>query len=329
VRRLFGTAAFGGNQVEGLARMADGHAGHTFGLDLRDQSGELGRYILKMGPPGVPRRGSADIFRQTPLLKALHAQGLAVPDICWSSADEDVLGAPFIVMSRLPGRSLILWEPDPSFLEDRLALPELWLAGARALAQIHQVRHETVLAGWEAPTTLLAELDRWTSLVRHSEDGEWQRLLHTLDGALRDTKPQDDPVGLVHGDFQPGNILFYNGRIAGIIDWDLAAIGPQGMDVGWYLMMADAESWHPGWRPVTRAPKDELLRAYGDAGGPALQNTAWYQAFAHFRFCAIAGLNLKLHRNGKRDDPMWEKFALSVPFLLDAALDILSKKDAS
>ncbi len=328
VTRLFKSPAFGGQRVESLDRMADGHAGHTFGLDLRDQSGETSRYILKMGPPGVPRRGSADIFRQAPLLKALYSQGLAVPDICWASADEGELGAPFIVMSRLPGRSLIIWEPDPSFMDGRLALADLWIAGAKALAQIHQVRHDIVLAGWEAPTTLLVELDRWASLVRHSEDAEWQRLLHALGDALRDAMPSDEPVGLVHGDFQPGNILFHEGRIAGIIDWDLAAIGPQGIDVGWYLMMADAECWHPSWRPVTMAPKQDLLRAYGEAGGPALSDSAWYQAFAHFRFCAIAGLNLKLHRNGKRDDPMWEKFATSVPFLLDAAFNILNKKDA-
>jgi aminoglycoside phosphotransferase (APT) family kinase protein len=329
VTRLFEGQAFGGYRVEDMDRMADGHAGHTFGLDLRDQAGETSRYILKMGPPGVPRRGSADIFRQTPLLKALHSQGLPVPNICWSSADEEELGAPFIVMSRLPGRSLIIWEPDPSFLDGRLVLPELWIAGARALARLHQVRHDIVLAGWEAPTSLLAEVDRWASLVRHSEDPEWQRLLHALGDALRDAMPPDDPVGLVHGDFQPGNILFHEGRIAGIIDWDLAAIGPQGIDVGWYLMMADAECWHPSWRPVTTAPKQDVLRAYEEAGGPALRHSAWYQAFAHFRFCAIAGLNLKLHRNGKREDPMWEKFAISVPFLLGSALDILKKKDAA
>src|SRR3546814_959080 len=59
----------------------------------------------------------------------------------------------------------------------------------------------------------------YTTLFRSAE---WQRLLHALGDALRDAMPLDDPVGLVHGDFQPGNILFHEGGIAGIIDWDLA-----------------------------------------------------------------------------------------------------------
>lgn len=329
VSELFESPAYGGQQVVHIDRMADGHAGHTFGLDLRTAEGDLNRYILKMGPPGVPRRGSTDIVRQAPLLAALHADGLAVPDICWASAGEEELGAPFIVMSRLPGRTIIIWEPDPSFLDGSIFLPDLWIAGASILAQIHKVRHDVILPDWEHPTILSAELDRWTALTRHSEGSEWQDILLTLATTLRETMPAEEPVGLVHGDFQPGNILFDKGRITGVIDWDLAAIGPQGIDVGWYLMMADATCWHADWRPVTSAPRQALLDAYASAGGPALSHVEWYESFAHFRFCAIAGLNIKLHRTGRRNDPMWEKFALSVPLLLASALDILNKKDAT
>jgi aminoglycoside phosphotransferase (APT) family kinase protein len=230
-------------------------------------------------------------------------------------------------MQRLPGRSLIIWEPDPVFLAPDAALVDLWVAGARALAAIHRVEHQVHLWGWEDATPLAAELERWASLVRHSQDPSWQDLLHQLCDRLRATMPSDGPVGLVHGDFQPGNILYEQGAITGVIDWDLAMIGSQGIDLGWYLMMADAERWDPGWRPVTTAPKQDLMRAYAQAGGPALSHVGWYQAFAHFRLGSIAGLNLKLHRNGRRQDAIWEKFALSVPSLLRAGLDILGRKD--
>lgn len=326
ITRLFETPAFGNHRVVRLEPMADGHAGHTFALDLLDRSARMTRHILKMGPPGVVRRGSADIFRQAPLLTTLHARGLPVPDVAWACADEDALGAPFIVMTRLPGRSLIIWNPDSSFLDMGTALEDLWLAGARALAEIHQFRYDIHLANWEPASRLSSELDRWAALVKHSEDPAWQELLRELGAALRSTMPPDDPVGLVHGDFQPGNILFHEGRIAGVIDWDLAMIGPQGTDLGWYLLMADAGCWDAAWRPITTVPKQNLLRAYAEAGGPALEHIDWYQAFAHFRFGSIAGLNLKLHRNGKRVDAMWEKFALSIPGLLRAGLDLLDRK---
>ena len=327
VARLFESPAFGERQVERLEPMADGHAGHAFGLDLRDRAGQASRHILKMGPPGVPRRGSADIFRQARLLYTLHVLGLGVPDIDWACADEDRLDAPFIVMRRLPGRSLIIWDPDPTFLAGEAALPDLWVAGARALADIHRVDHQVHLADWELATPLTMELERWASLVRHSQDPLWQGLLHQLGDELRATMPHDGPVGLVHGDFQPGNILYDDGCITGVIDWDLAMISSQGIDLGWYLMMADAECWDPQWQPVTTAPKQDLVRAYAEAGGPALSHIGWYQAFAHFRLGSIAGLNLKLHQGGRRQDAIWEKFALSIPSLLRAGLDILNQKD--
>jgi aminoglycoside phosphotransferase (APT) family kinase protein len=325
--RLFATPGYGGRTVQRLSRMADGHAGHTYGLELSGPDGRQESYILKMGPPGVPRRGSADIFRQAPLLKALHAQGLPVPDVRWASPDEEPLGAPFIVMQRLPGRTLIIWDPDPSFPTDAASLARLWIAGAGELARIHRLPHDHVLAHWEQPTTLRAELDRWRALVKHSEDPSWQRDLHVLADALVESMPGDAPAGLVHGDFQPGNILFDGQRISGIVDWDLAVIGPQGLDLGWYLMMAGRECWHPDWRPGETVDRADILTAYADAGGPALADVDWHQSFAQFRFSAIAGLNLKLHRNGKRVDAIWEQFALSVPVLTRSALAILSRKD--
>lgn len=326
IAQLCESGAFGANRFERCEPMADGHAGLTFGLDLRDDAGALRRYILKIGPPGVPRSGSTDIFRQAPLLRALHVAGLAVPDVVWASADEVDLGSPYIVMERLPGRTLIVWEPASSFLDSTVDLAALWIGAAAALAGIHRIPHQSLLAGWEGATTLGTELDRWQSLTRHSADPEWQAMLHRLAAALRRHMPPDEQRGLVHGDFQPGNILYDGGAITGIIDWDLAVIGPQGMDVGWLLMMADGECWAPEWQPAQVAPKRALLRAYADAGGTALEHSTWYQAFSHFRFGAIAGLNLKLHFSGKRVDAIWEKFASSVPILLRTGIEMLDGK---
>ncbi|TXL79577.1 phosphotransferase family protein [Vineibacter terrae] len=311
-----------------IAPMADGHAGLTFGVDLAGAAGVAGRYILKLAPVGVPRRGSTDIYRQAPLLKALHASGLPVPAIRWASADDAALGSPFIIMERLPGRTFIVWEPDASFLETPALIPRLWTSGIESLADFHRLDWRAVLGGWEEPVTLESELARWTALVRHAEDAQWREACHDLADRLGGTMPTASPVGLVHGDFQPGNILFEQGRLAGVVDWDLAVIGPQGLDIGWYMMIADADAWHPQWRPHGPPPQADLIQAYRAAGGPALDRLAWHQAFAHFRMGAIAGLNLKLHRNGRRVDPTWERFALAIPSLLRRAKLLLQQDHA-
>ena len=99
VRDVHGASA----RVRDVGVMEDGHAGLTFGFEVASPDGErLGRYILKLGPAGVPRRGSTDVYRQAGLLRALHGAGLPVPRIAWASPEEQPLGAPFIVMERLP-----------------------------------------------------------------------------------------------------------------------------------------------------------------------------------------------------------------------------------
>ena len=109
-----------------------------------------------------------------------------------------------------------------------------------------------------------------------------------------------------------------------MIDWELASIGSQGLDLGWLLMMSDDKAWDASWRPVAPLSKDNLVGAYRDAGGPALFNINWYQGLAHFRLGAIACLNIKLHRGGKRKDDLWERFATSVPCLFARGVELLS-----
>jgi len=249
-----------GVRVIDFGVMEDGHAGLTFGFDVIDAGGApLGSYVLKMAPAGVVRRGNTDVFRQAPLLRALRKCGLPVPEIPWASPDEDLLGTPFLVMERMPGRVFLVWEPHESFPREPAYLREIWLQAARLLARVHSVDWQAALPDWEKPRPLHEEIERWTKILRHAEDPDWFAAGTQLGTLLASRMPDEAPVGLVHGDFQPGNILYQDGRAGGLIDWELAAIGAQGLDLGWMLMMSDKEAWHPGWRPV--APISAALAA--------------------------------------------------------------------
>jgi aminoglycoside phosphotransferase (APT) family kinase protein len=310
-------------RVSGLAEMIDGHAGLTFGFEVLGRDGQLVKaYVLKLAPVGVTRRGNTDVYRQAPLLRGLHAAGLPVPDVPFASAEEDLLGTPFIVMEKLPGRVFVAWEPHASFSRETEAVRPLWLQAARLLARIHTVDWQKILGRWEPPRSLREELDRWSPVLRHAKDPTWGEegpVLHeageTLHALLTEGFPDERPIGVVHGDFQPGNILYQDGEAMGVIDWELASIGAQGADLGWLLMMCDPAAWHPGWRPVTPVRREELIETYRAEGGPAFLNLDWYQALSQYRLACIACLNVKLHRSGKRPDALWERFAPSVSSL--------------
>jgi aminoglycoside phosphotransferase (APT) family kinase protein len=318
-----------GSHVANFATMEDGHAGLTFGFDVFGAGGEpLGCYVLKVAPAGVIRRGNTDVYRQAPLLRGLKAAGMPVPAVPWASPDDDRLGTPFIVTERLPGRVFLVWEPHSSFRRDIAQLRQVWLQAARLLARLHKVDWQTSLPHWEKPRLLREELDFWTPLLRHAPDPNWLAAGTELNNLLSVSMPDGRPIGVVHGDFQPGNILYVDGRAETLIDWELASISSQGLDVGWLLMMSDAEAWDPRWRPVAPVSRDDLVEAYRQAGGPALSNLDWYQALAHFRLGAIACLNVKLHRTGKRTDSLWERFASSIPILFARGIE-LARRAAS
>ena len=80
--------------------------------------------------------------------------------------------------------------------------------------------------------------------------------------------------------------------------------------------------------PVAPVSREDLVGAYRQAGGPALSNLDWYQALAHFRLGAIACLNVKLHRTGKRTDSLWERFASSISILFARGIE-LARRAAS
>lgn len=309
--------------VKNLRVMEDGHAGLTFGFELASENGSSRGYILKKAPEGVPRSGSTDIFRQVALLRVLHRSDFPAPDVPWADKGEEHLGTPFIIMERLPGRSVMVLDPLPSVVAQFRDLATMWTETARFMGKLHVFDWQHDLAHWQQHTDLGVELERWTRLLRHMQDQEIAELAQRLARLLAHYIPTESVIGLVHGDLQPGNVLFEDGAAQGLIDWDLAAIGPIGMDVGWLLMFADTEGWAEDWKAHGAPSRAILLEAYCKAGGEPPAEIDWFQAFSHFRMAAITGLNLKLHRDGRRHDPLWERFASSVPLMLNRGFALL------
>jgi aminoglycoside phosphotransferase (APT) family kinase protein len=309
--------------LDRLEVMEDGHAGLTFGFDVARGDKRPERLILKLAPAGVRRSGNTDVFRQAPLLEGLFTAGIPVPRLRFAAPDEAEFGVPYIVTERLPGRTFVVWDPHPSFSRDPAAVAPLWRAAAAALARIHAVDWRRHLAGWEAPRPLADELGRWAPLLRHALEPRWAELGRRLGERLTATLPEEGPPAVVHGDYQPGNILFErDGALVSILDWELSLIGDPLLDLGWLMMMSDGASWHETWQPVAPLAAGEVAELYREAGGRR-GDERWYRALAGYRLGVISCLNVKLHRTGKRVDPIWERFALSIPALFERGLELL------
>ena len=317
-----------------FAVLGDGHAGLTFGFTVRDAAdGAAGaaprkerRYVLKLAPPGITRRGNTDVYRQAPLLRALHGAGLPVPDVPFASATEDELGTPYIVMECLPGRSFLVWEPQDGFDLAPANIDRIWRSAAAVLAKLHGFAWRTALPNWEAPRALADELAYWPPILAKAREEKWLRLGRRLGDALSRHPPDPGPVGLFHGDYQPGNVMYDatpDGlTVTGVIDWELSGIGAQALDLGWLAMMADRRCWHEGWQPHSTLGPEELLEEYVAAGGTRMRDLGWFQALACYRLGSISCLNVRLHRTGRREDPIWERFAPSIEVMFERGLEL-------
>ena len=315
-----------GTRAEGLRVMEAGHAGLTFGFDLVGPEPRRRRgLVLKLAPPGVRRSGNTDVYRQAPLLRGLAGAGLPVPEVPYADAGEDWFGTPFIMMERLAGLPFFVWHPDPAFDRSDAAVAPLWEQTIDATAALHRFDWQRHLPDWEAPRNLVDEIVRWDGVLAKSPRADWIASGRAARERLLATRPEGAPIGLVHGDCQPGNALFDLGRLTGLIDWELASIGSRRIDAGWMMMLADRASWPDDWRPCCPMTPQQIAARYAQAMDEVCDDLPWYQAYAGYRLGAISCLNVHLHRSGRRPDETWERFAFAIPLMFGRATAILDR----
>ncbi|MBC8076623.1 MAG: phosphotransferase [Chloroflexales bacterium] len=78
------------------------------------------------------------------------------------------------------------------------------------------------------------QAQRYAAMVRAAPAneraaGDEERIRHALAAAW--PLPERNPATVLHGDFWPGNVLWHNGQLVALIDWEDAAVGDPLADV--------------------------------------------------------------------------------------------------
>jgi aminoglycoside phosphotransferase (APT) family kinase protein len=247
----------------------------------------------------------------------MAARAVPEPPVRWWGRDPRWFGVEYLIVDRVPGATL-----GDVFSADGARRPgadpaTLYGAAIDALRAIHATPWRPALRGWGAPLSLTQEIDRWEVLLRRADDPAWVRDGLRLRDRLHASRPAEPPPGIVHGDFYANNWMFDGPRLTAVLDWESAFLGPRRLDLGWTCMMLDPPSWAAARRPDLRwtPPVDDLVARYG--ASPA--DVRWYRVLAAYRMVALTAHYLRLHRNGRRPDAVWEIIAESVPPMLDRA----------
>jgi aminoglycoside phosphotransferase (APT) family kinase protein len=330
-----GLSAWARLRLGAAAEVADvtalgGHSGHTFGFSVLrgegDRELQKEEFVIRLAPAGVASRGSTDVLRQAPLLRALGSRNLPVAAVCEASDDLSYFGVSFLIVTRLPGRPVMMGpEGVPSWLpaSDRFAAHCL---AARSLGCLHRIDVEACLPDWQPARSLSEEIDFWLPILERSRESDWIETGRRLRAQLLETAPRGTQIGLCHGDFQTNNVLFSGSgptlSVTGIVDWEIAGVGSTGLDFAWFVMMNDAQAWHP---VELRGGLDlgALTRCYEVESMRKLEHLDWYEAAACYRMAAIAAYNIRLHRSGRRPDLAWERAAQSIPFMFARGFALL------
>jgi aminoglycoside phosphotransferase (APT) family kinase protein len=308
-----------------------GHAGLSWGFVLHTQ-GRMEQLVIRMPPAGVRWVGTADVLRQARVMRALADTAVPVPPIRWAGDDLQWFERPYFVAERLTGDTYRINEMHPGdpTNPDAATMRSLAREAAMALAALHRVDWQAKLPDWGPPPALQEEVRRWDWLLERNADPA-----RTSDPALTaagprvrelllERLPAPGRTGVYHGDFQWSNLFCRDGRLVAVLDWELAGVGETRMDLGWFCCFNDPESWTGKMQPVIALPTpEEIIAFYEEAAGEPAHLMGWFRALAGYKFALITGLNLSLHRRGKRPDPHWEDIAPSAPCLLARAEELV------
>ena len=162
---------------------------------------------------------------------------------------------------------------------------------------------------------------RWAFLMQRAPE-ELTTRAGELGGLLAMDIPQELEPTLVHGDYHYGNMLFRGPEVVAVLDWEIAQIGQARLDLGCLAIMSHRKRFEDAPSPGGSVAMEDadLFAMYGvDAA-----EMNWYVAMSLYKYAAILGYNLMLHRRGKRPDPMYEGLTTTITGMIDEGIDLLS-----
>ncbi|HYM51798.1 MAG TPA: phosphotransferase family protein, partial [Candidatus Limnocylindrales bacterium] len=295
--------------VRDVRAIPEGHSGFTYWIELDGR-----RAVLRLPPPNVRIAGPADIPRQARLMAALHAQGVPVPAILSASSEPVVAARPFMLMEAVDGKRI------EETLAAGIAPIQCVRSAIEVLRRLQAVPIAQTGIGDEAAMPLTGELARWAWLMERAPE-ELTGRAPRLRARLAERMPAEQAPVMMHGDYHFGNMLFRDGRVVAVLDWEIAQIGQPVLDPACLAVVARAQGGddaHPGrvggWDVLIEDVRD--LAGSGDA-------FPWALALTYYKYAAIFGYNLMLHRRGKRPDPSYEQRTDTILRFIDEGIALL------
>jgi aminoglycoside phosphotransferase (APT) family kinase protein len=282
-----------------------GHSNETLFFSLHhgvvDEAPE--QLVLKLTALTSPPH-TIPVASQCRLLTALGARtDVPVPTPRWCEPSPDVLGVPFFVMERVPGR--VAPSYPPMHAEGWVAeLPEaergvVWRRGVEAMAAVHRLDPRDLELDFLGETGSTARGFRAALAQYSAQHEQWAggNRNPVIDSALEWLGTQhirDRQSRLCWGDARIGNLMFEGDTVSAVLDWEMAFLGSPESDLAWWLWADRFQSTGLGVERLSGIPShDETIDLYQEISGIEVADRDVHDVFASVRAAVI---NLELER---------------------------------
>jgi aminoglycoside phosphotransferase (APT) family kinase protein len=261
-----------------------------------------------------------DFRLQYDVMAAVRAHSdVPVPELVGIDETGEVAGEPMIVMKRVEG---VIPTDNPPYVfggwlydaapERRREVEEASvavLAGLHGIADVEERFPGLARAAGDDPLRSHVDAQRayyeWTT----GTDGIRVPLIEQAFDWLEERWPDDPgPAVLSWGDARIGNIVYDGTAPAGVLDWEMAALGPREVDLGWFLFMHRffqdiAEVFELPGLPGFLA-RDAVVSTYERLTGHSVRNLDWFLVYAALRHAIVmARIKRRMIHFGEEERP--------------------------
>ncbi|WP_433190060.1 phosphotransferase family protein [Actinoallomurus sp. CA-150999] len=313
--------------VRDIRRITSGSSNEIFELTT-----DADPVILRRPPRHRLSASAHDVAREYRVLRALTNTSVPHPDAIHLCTDEDVIGTPFLLMSKVEGFHLKAPYPEHALADG--AMRAMMFDFIEVIAHLSRIDWEAAgLAGFGRPAGYLdRQVDRWLGQLANYRTRDLPRL-DEVAGWLRVNQPESGPPGIIHGDYQFLNVLFANDRpprVSGVLDWEQSTVGDPLVDLGWVLgLWAEAGEESPlnaFYGNASQEPdaptRAELAERYAAVSGRDVVDRRYYETLALFKLGCIAEGSHYRHVTGQSDTALHADFEWIVPKLIATAYSI-------
>jgi aminoglycoside phosphotransferase (APT) family kinase protein len=274
-----------------------------FKLEFVDADGH--RRVLDLVARIAPRSEGRlfedmDLARDFEVMRILSEQtDLAVPRARWLETDPQWLGESFVVSDRVDGE---VPADDPPWTASGWVMDltaeqrgDLMRRGLEVLVAVHALEWQGLGLGFldrsgSGPAGLVPEVGRYDRAYRWMAGDERSPTIDAGFAWVRENLPAEQgELVLCWGDSRPGNIMYgQDGSVQGVLDWEMATIGPPELDLGWWLAIQHHHTRAIGVPLPEGVPgREETIALYERLSGRTVRDVEFFEVFAALRMSIL------------------------------------------